>query len=117
MNEMGLLNEDNLKLISERSGIAEEQLRYVIQNEGYKIYKDTKQQLLEGDWWRFFCWQLYHQTNLAAYVNQAMGDIDNLINTTLPMSVRKVYQSIVQESVAKCHRTHLPQTRLSLIQS
>ena len=100
MNEMGLLNDDNVSLISERSGIAEEQLRYVIQNEGYKVYKDTKEQLLEsmgGD----FTDNSLIQTNLAAYVNQTMGDIDNLINTTLPLSVRKVYQSIVEESVAK----------------
>ena len=101
MNEMGLLNEDNVKLISDRSGIAEEQLRHVIQNEGYKIYKDTKQQLLEVTGGGGFAGNSLIQTNLAAYVNQAMGDIDNLINTTLPMSVRKVYQSIVQESVAK----------------
>ena len=101
MNEMGLLNEDNVKLISDRSGIAEEQLRHVIQNEGYKIYKDTKQQLLEATGGGSFAGNSIIQTNLAAYVNQAMGDIDNLINTTLPMSVRKVYQSIVQESVAK----------------
>ena len=101
MNEMGLLNEDNVKLISDRSGIAEEQLRHVIQNEGYKIYKDTKQQLLEATGGGGFSGNSLIQTNLAAYVNQAMGDIDNLINTTLPMSVRKVYQSIVQESVAK----------------
>lgn len=101
MNEMGLLNEDNVKLISDRSGIAEEQLRHVIQNEGYKIYKDTKQQLLEATGGGGFAGNSLIQTNLAAYVNQAMGDIDNLINTTLPMSVRKVYQSIVQESVAK----------------
>ena len=100
MNEMGLLNEDNVKLISDRSGIAEEQLRHVIQNEGYKVYKDTKEQLLESMSGEFSHNSLI-QTNLAAYVNQAMGDIDNLINTTLPMSVRKVYQSIVQESVAK----------------
>lgn len=100
MNEMGLLNDDNVSLISERSGIAEEQLRYVIQNEGYKVYKDTKEQLLESMGGEFGHNSLI-QTNLAAYVNQAMGDIDNLINTTLPMSVRKVYQSIVQESVAK----------------
>ena len=101
MNEMGLLNEDNVKLISDRSGIAEEQLRHVIQNEGYKIYKDTKQQLLEATGGGSFAGNSLIQTNLAAYVNQAMGDIDTLINTTLPMSVRKVYQSIVQESVAK----------------
>ena len=100
MNEMGLLNDDNVSLISERSGIAEEQLRYVIQNEGYKVYKDTKEQLLESMGGEFTDSSLI-QTNLAAYVNQTMGDINNLINTTLPLSVRKVYQSIVEESVAK----------------
>lgn len=100
MNEMGLLNDDNVSLISERSGIAEEQLRYVIQNEGYKVYKDTKEQLLESMGGQFTDNSLI-QNNLAAYVNQTMGDIDNLINTTLPMSVRKVYQSIIEESVAK----------------
>ena len=44
---------------------------------------------------------LFRSFSNFGYVNQTMGDIDNLINTTLPMSVRKVYQSIVQESVAK----------------
>lgn len=101
MNEMGLLNEDNLKLISERSGIAEEQLRHVIQNEGYQVYKDTKQQLLDATGGGNFVANTIIQTNLAAYVNQTMGDIDNLTNTTLPKSVRDVYQSIIEETVAK----------------
>ena len=83
MSEMGLLNNANIKLIAEYSGVAEEQLRYVIENEGYKVYKDTKSQLLEalggnGD----FITNNLIQTNLANYVNQTTGDIDNLINTT-----------------------------------
>lgn len=102
MSEMGLLNNANIKLIAEYSGVAEEQLRYVIENEGYKVYKDTKSQLLEalggnGD----FITNNLIQKNLANYVNQTTGDIDNLINTTLPKSVRKVYQGIVEETVAK----------------
>lgn len=101
MNEMGLLNEDNLKLISDRSGIAEEQLRYVIQNEGYQIYKDTKQQLLEVTGSGSFVANSLIQTNLAAYVNQTMEDINNLINTTLPKSVMGAYQSIIEEATAK----------------
>ena len=101
MNEMGLLNEDNLKLISDRSGIAEEQLRHVIQNEGYQIYKDTKQQLLEATGQDGVVKNTLIQNNLAAYVNQTMGDIDNLINTSLPKSVREVYQSIIEEATAK----------------
>lgn len=101
MNEMGLLNEDNVKLISDRSGIAEEQLRHVIQNEGYQVYKDTKKQLLESLDGGGFVDNSLIQAKLSSYVNQTMFDIDNLINTTLPMSVRKVYQSIVEESVAK----------------
>ena len=102
MSEIGLLNNANIKLIAEYSGVAEEQLRYVIENEGYKVYKDTKSQLLEalGDNGNFITNNLI-QTNLANYVNQTTGDIDNLINTTLPKSVRKVYQGIVEETVAK----------------
>lgn len=102
MSEMGLLNKDNIKLIARYSGIAEEQLRYVIENEGYKVYKDTKSQLLEalGGNNNFITNNLV-QTNLANYVNQTTGDIDNLINTTLPKSVRKVYQGIIEETVAK----------------
>lgn len=66
------------------------------------MYKDTKSQLLEalGGNGNFITNNLI-QTNLANYVNQTTGDIDNLINTTLPKSVRKVYQDIVEEAVAK----------------
>nr|DAK12051.1 MAG TPA: minor capsid protein [Caudoviricetes sp.] len=101
MSEMGLLNNDNIKLIARYSGVAEEQLRYVIENEGYKVYKDTKTQLLESMGGGDFVTNNLIQTTLANYVNQTTGDIDNLINTTLPKSVRKVYQAIVEESVAK----------------
>lgn len=102
MSEMGLLNNANIKLIAEYSGVAEQQLRYVIENEGYKVYKDTKSQLLEalGGNGNFITNNLI-QTNLANYANQTMGDLDNLINTSLPKSVRKVYQGIVEETVAK----------------
>lgn len=101
MSEMGLLNNANIKLIAEYSGVAEKQLRYVIENEGYKVYKDTKSQLLEALGGGDFITNNLIQTNLANYVNQTIGDIDNLINTTLPKSVRKVYQGIVEEAVAK----------------
>ena len=101
MSEMGLLNNANIKLIAEYSGVAEEQLRYVIENEGYKVYKDTKSQLLEALGGGDFITNNLIQTTLANYVNQTIGDIDNLINTTLPKRVRKVYQDIVEEAVAK----------------
>ena len=47
LNDMHMLNEQNLKLISERTGIAERLLRDVIENEGLKVYTDTRQQLEE----------------------------------------------------------------------
>ncbi|MEX2784456.1 phage minor capsid protein [Streptococcus sp. H49] len=100
MNEMGLLNSDNVALISERSGIAEEQLRHVIQNEGYTIYRDTKQQLMDATSQSGLIGNAVIQANLAAYVNQTIDDIENLINSTLPRSVRNVYQSIVEEATA-----------------
>lgn len=42
LNDMHMLNEENLKIIVECTGIAEELLREVIENEGLKVYRDTK---------------------------------------------------------------------------
>ena len=101
MQQMHMLNEENLKLISERSGVAEEQLRYIVENEGLKLYTDTKQQLME-DLGRGSAENSNHiQEILADYANQAVGDIHNLINTTLPRAVIGAYQGIVEQSVAR----------------
>lgn len=102
LQQMGLLNDENVKMIAERSGIAEEQLRYVLENEGLKIYEDTRQQIMEATGNKGLITDNSHiQKVLSNYVNQAMFDIDNLINTTLPKSVIGAYQGIVEESVAK----------------
>ena len=101
MQQMHILNEENLKLISKYSGVAEEQLRYIVENEGLKLYTDTKQQLLE-DLDRGSAGNSNHiQKILADYASQAVGDIHNLINTTLPMSVIGAYKGIVEQSVAR----------------
>ena len=101
MQQMHMLNEENLKLISKYSGVAEEQLRYIVENEGLKLYTDTKQQLME-DLGRGFSGNSNHiQEILADYASQAVGDIHNLINTTLPMSVIGAYKGIVEQSVAR----------------
>ena len=101
MQQMHMLNEENLKLISKYSGIAEEQLRYIVENEGLKLYTDTKQQLLE-DLGHGSAGNSNHiQEILADYASQAVGDIHNLINTTLPMSVIGAYKGIVEQSVAR----------------
>lgn len=101
LNDMHMLNEENLKIITERTGIAEDLLRDVIANEGLKVYKDTKQQLAE-DLGRNDG-QFISNTvtdNLEAYTSQAISDL-NLINTTLPKSIQKTYKSIVEKSVAE----------------
>lgn len=101
MQQMHMLNEENLKLISKYSGVAEEQLRYIVENEGLKLYTDTKQQLME-DLGRGSAGNSNHiQEILADYASQAVGDIHNLINTTLPMSVIGAYKGIVEQSVAR----------------
>lgn len=101
MKQMHMLNEENLKLISKYSGVAEEQLRYIVENEGLRLYTDTKQQLLE-DLGHGSAGNSNHiQEILADYASQAVGDIHNLINTTLPMSVIGVYKGIVEQSVAR----------------
>ena len=101
MQQMHMLNEENLKLISEYSGVAEEQLRYIVENEGLKLYTDTKQQLLE-DLGRGPAGNSNHiQEILADYASQAVGDIHNLINTTLPKAVIGAYRGIIEQSVAR----------------
>lgn len=101
MNQMGLLNADNVKLIAEYSGIAEKQLRQVIEGEGYKVYKTTRDQLAEALGADDLSDDSEIQNNLAGYANQALSDVHNLINTTLPQSVRDVFQSVIEESVGK----------------
>lgn len=101
LNQMHALNEHNLKVISKYTDITEEQLRNVIEGEGLKIYKDTKSQLLE-DLNKDPHFDTSHvQKQLEAYLEQASGDIDNLINTTLPNVVNEVYRNIAKETVAK----------------
>lgn len=101
LNDMHMLNEENLKIITERTGIAEDLLRDVIANEGLKVYKDTKQQLAEDlgrNDGQFVANSV--TDSLEAYTSQAISDL-NLINTTLPRSIQKTYKSIVEKSVAE----------------
>lgn len=101
MQQMHMLNEENLKLISKYSGVAEEQLRYIVENEGLKLYTDTKRQLME-DLGRGSAGNSNHiQEILADYASQAVGNIHNLINTTLPKAVIGAYRGIVEQSVAR----------------
>lgn len=101
MQQMHILNEENLKIISERSGVAEEQLRYIVENEGLKLYTDTKQQLMEDLGRGSLGGNNYIQEILADYANQAVDELHNLINTTLPKAVIGAYQGIVEQSVAR----------------
>ena len=100
LNDMHMLNDKNLKTISERTGIAENLLRDVIANEGLKVYKDTKQQL-EEDLGRVHSGIVRNGVTdaLEAYTSQAIEDL-NLINTTLPKSIQSVFKSIVEQTVA-----------------
>lgn len=95
MNSIGMLNDQNVKLMAEYSGIAEEQIRYIIENEGYKVYTDTMEQLGSNE----------HDNrvmeDLISYSNQAINDVTNLINTTLPKSVIGAYQGIIEKTIAK----------------
>lgn len=95
MDDVGMLNDYNVKLIAERSGIAEEQIRYIIENEGYKVYKDTHEQLNSN------AYDYKVMNDLISYSNQAIHDVHNLINTTLPKSVQATYKDIIETTVAK----------------
>ena len=101
LNDMHMLNEENLQIIAERTGIAESLLRDVIENEGLKVYQDTKQQL-EKDLGRSSSGTVRNGVieSLEAYTQQAVSDL-NLINTTLPKSVQRVFKSVVEQTVAQ----------------
>lgn len=95
MADVGMLNNHNIKLIAEYSGIAEKQIRYIIENEGYQVYKDTHAQLKSNT----YDYQV--MKDLISYSNQAIHDVHNLINTTLPKSVQATYKDIIETTVAK----------------
>lgn len=95
MADVGMLNDHNIKLIAEYSGIAEKQIRYIIENEGYQVYKDTHAQLKSNTY------DYNVMKDLISYSNQAIHDVHNLINTTLPKSVQVTYKDIIETTVAK----------------
>lgn len=95
MADVGMLNNHNIKLIAEYSGIAEKQIRYIIENEGYQVYKDTHTQLKSN------AYDYQVMKDLISYSNQAIHDVHNLINTTLPKSVQATYKDIIETTVAK----------------
>lgn len=98
LSEMNMLNEENLKIIAKRSGIAEDLLRKVVENEGLSIYDDTftrygkKPKGLQSN--------LVHES-LSALSSQAIGELHNMINSTLPESAQVVFRDIVQKTVAQ----------------
>ncbi|HEO7922197.1 TPA: phage minor capsid protein [Streptococcus agalactiae] len=107
LNDMHMLNEENLDIIAERTGIAKQVLRDVIENEGLKVFEDTHEQLKED----LANANRPYQSNdemirnivtesLVAYVNQAWDEL-NLINSNLPSSIQKVYKAIIEQSVAE----------------
>nr|DAW54512.1 MAG TPA: minor capsid protein [Caudoviricetes sp.] len=101
MSQMHMLNEQNLDTIARYSKIGREQLRKVIEDEGFKIYQTTKEQLIDDLGGGDFGNSKHAQELLAGYFEQSHGDISNLINTTLPGIVTDVYRQMVQEVVAR----------------
>ena len=99
LNDMHLITEENVKLISKYSGIAEEVFRDVIANEGFKIYQDSHQQLaqaLKSD----ATPNPLVQDSLNSLAKQTMFEVNNLINTTMPKALQKNYKQTLESAVA-----------------
>lgn len=99
LNDMHLITEENVKLISKYSGIAEEIFRDVIANEGFKIYQDSHQQLaqaLKSD----ATPNPLVQDSLNSLAKQTMFEVNNLINTTMPKALQKNYKQTLESAVA-----------------
>ena len=99
LNDMHLITEENVKLISKYSGIAEEVFRDVIANEGFKIYQDSHQQLAQALKTNAQPNYLV-QDSLNSLAKQTMFDVNNLINTTLPKALQKNYKQTLESAVA-----------------
>lgn len=119
LNDMHLITEKNVKLISKYSGVAEEVFRDVIANEGFKIYQDSHQQLaqaLKSD----ATPNPLVQDSLNSLVKQTMFEVNNLINTTMPKSLQKNYKDTLESAVAsvvsgtKSHEKALSEAVMSM---
>ena len=121
LNDMHLITEENVKLISKYSGVAEEVFRDVIANEGYKIYQDSHQQLAQVLKTNAQPNYLV-QDSLDSLAKQTMFEVNNLINTTLPRSLQNNYKYTLEKAVAsavsgtKTHEKALSEAVMSMYQ-
>lgn len=99
LNDMHLITEENVKLISKYSGVAEEVFRDVIANEGFKIYQDSHQQLAQALKTNAQPNYLV-QDSLNSLAKQTMFEVNNLINTTMPKALQKNYKQTLESAVA-----------------
>lgn len=121
LNDMHLITEENVKLISKYSGVAEDVFRDVIANEGFKIYQDSHQQLaqaLKSD----VTPNPLVQDSLNSLAKQTMFEVNNLINTTMPKALQKNYKQTLESAVAgvvsgtKSHEKALSEAVMSMYQ-
>lgn len=102
LNDMHMLNENNIQLILKYSGVAEKALRNAIENEGFKVYKNTYDQLAEDMQMGGTVADHYEvQKALKAYSDQTFREVNNMINTSLPAESRKMYEDVVTQTVAE----------------
>lgn len=99
LNDMHLITEENVKLISKYSGVAEDVFRDVIANEGFKIYQDSHQQLAQALKTNAQPNYLV-QDSLNSLAKQTMFEVNNLINTTMPKALQKNYKQTLESAVA-----------------
>lgn len=102
LNDMHLLNDHNIQLILKYSQVAEKELRSVIENEGFKVYQNTYDQLAEDLRRGGTTADHYEVQNaLKAYADQTFKEVDNMINTSLPRETRAMYEDVVTQTVAE----------------
>ena len=105
LNDMHMLNKQNIEYILKQTGIAKELLDQIIKNEGLKVYQNTSEQLAE----ELGTTPPHNDVKqvLESYAQQTFLDVNNFVNQTLlttslgDNSVMRIYQKIVEESVAK----------------
>jgi len=103
MNQLNLINDESIKLLSKSTGRAEKEIKKAIKNAGIDTIKGVDKELKGTHKKLRTSSQI--DSILESYVNQIFTEFDNFVNSTLIDSntgaVADVYKKIINDTTAK----------------
>lgn len=106
MDELRLLHSDNIKLLSETTGIAKEEINNAIKATGHKTIESVDYEV-SGNVPAVLPYPNRLDLVMETYVMQTFREFDNYVNQSLITTnfgagqITKAYQSIIEETTAK----------------